>query len=103
MPESKAWAVVTLMRTPKSRSGARRAAPRAPPPPRGAVSGASVGASSPADLQEAVEDRLRDLQHLGGGLVALLELDQAGRLLVEVDARLLGHRRLGVGGDRRRL
>ena len=47
---------------------------------------------SSADLEQRVEDRLRDLQHLGRRLVALLVLDQARRFLVEVDTRARGLR-----------
>src|SRR6185295_5954975 len=56
-----------------------------------------------ADLQQRVEHRLRDLEDARRGLVALLELDQPRRFLVEVDARLLGDRGPGVARDRRRL
>src|SRR5450755_1755988 len=62
-----------------------------------------VSCRSAADLQQAVEHRLRDLQHLGRRLVALLVLDEACRFLVEVDTRLVGRGRRRARGDGGRL
>jgi hypothetical protein len=50
---------------------------------------ASAGRSA-GDVQQLGEHLLGDLQHLGRGLVALLVLDQARRLFVEVDAGAVG-------------
>src|SRR5574343_624095 len=52
--------------------------------------------SASGGLQQRVEHALRHLQGLGRGLVALLELDQAGGLLVEVHAGLGRQGLLGV-------
>jgi hypothetical protein len=50
--------------------------------------GFGPGGQRAGDVEQGVEHRLRDLQHLGRRLVALLVLDQPRGLLVEVDAGL---------------
>ncbi len=63
---------------------------------------AARAASAAHRLDQVVENALRDLQHLGRGLVGLLVLDQLGGFLVQVHARHGGAVALEVGGDRGR-